>query len=74
VSGFAIGELVVDEGGKDIGRHIGYHTNVSRPQLLPRFSTAGRGWLYPGGPCRSGRTMAVRIFVSHDHAHRNKSC
>jgi hypothetical protein len=40
VSGFAIAEVVVDEGGEDIGRNIGDHTRRIRPQLLPRFSTA----------------------------------
>src|SRR5512132_4419743 len=40
VSGFAIAEVVVDEGGEDIGRNIGITPRRTRPQLLPRFSTA----------------------------------
>src|SRR5512147_108276 len=39
VSGFAIAEVVVNEGGEDIGRNIG-DPRRTRPQLLPRFSTA----------------------------------
>ena len=33
VSGFAIAEVVVDEGGEDIGRNIGDHTKAN-PCLL----------------------------------------
>ena len=53
VSGFAMAEVVVDEGGEDIGRNIGDHTKANPAAALAALlHRGGDDGFILGGPTR----------------------
>ena len=55
VSGFAIAEVAVDEGGEDIGRNIGDHTEANPATALATLlHRGGDDGFILGGPTRPG--------------------